>query len=88
VILAHDGPTAIGKALQHRPDLAILDVGLPQIDGYAVARELRRSSAMPLIALTGYAPEKTSNVLFDAYLVKPVPPEELVQVLSSIMARA
>ncbi len=84
VIVAHDGASAIAMALQHRPDLVILDVGLPQIDGYGVARELRRLTSVPLIALTGYAPEKSTSLLFDAYLLKPVQPEELVKVLSSV----
>jgi PAS domain S-box-containing protein len=84
VIVAHDGPSAIDLALRHRPDLVILDVGLPQIDGYGVARELRRQTTIPLVALTGYAPEKITSLLFDAYLVKPVEPEELVRVLQTI----
>jgi PAS domain S-box-containing protein len=87
VIVAHDGPAAIALALHHRPDLAILDVGLPQLDGYGVARELRRLTSIPLVAVTGYAPEDTSSLLFDAHLLKPVQPEELVQVLSAVMAR-
>jgi PAS domain S-box-containing protein len=84
VIVAHDGPSAIEMTLKHRPDVVILDVGLPQIDGYGVARELRRQTSIPLVALTGYAPEKTSSLLFDAYLIKPVEPEELVRVLASL----
>lgn len=84
VILAHDGLSAIEMALRHRPDIAILDVGLPQIDGYGVARELRRQTRIPLVALTGYAPEKSTSFLFHAYLVKPVQPDELVRVLESV----
>ena len=84
VIVAHDGAAAIEIALRHRPDVAILDVGLPRIDGYGVARELRRRTAIPLVAVTGYAPEKSTSLLFDAYLVKPVQPEELVSVLATL----
>jgi CheY-like chemotaxis protein len=84
VIVAHDGAAAIEMALRHRPDVTILDVGLPQIDGYGVARELRRQTSIPLVALTGYAPEKSTSLLFDAYLVKPVQPEELVRVLATL----
>ena len=84
VIVAHDGAAAIEIALRHRPDVAILDVGLPQIDGYGVARELRRQTAIPLVAVTGYAPEKSTSLLFDAYLVKPVQPEELVSILATL----
>jgi DNA-binding response OmpR family regulator len=84
VIVAHDGPAAIEMALRHRPDVVILDVGLPQIDGYGVARELRRQTTIPLVAVTGYAPEKATSLLFDAYLVKPVQPDELVAVLAGL----
>ncbi len=87
VVLAHDGPSAIATAIQSHPDLAILDVGLPQLDGYGVARELRRLTSIPLVALTGYAPEKSSSLLFNAYLLKPVEPDELVRVLASVMHR-
>jgi PAS domain S-box-containing protein len=84
VIVAHNGRSAIEIALRHRPDIAVLDVGLPQIDGYGVARELRRQTTIPLVALTGYAPEESTSLLFDAYLVKPVEPEELLAVLASL----
>jgi two-component system CheB/CheR fusion protein len=84
VIVSHDGPAAIEMALHQRPDLVILDVGLPQLDGYGVARELRRQTTVPLVALTGYAPETSNSLLFDAYLVKPVEPDELVRVLESL----
>jgi CheY-like chemotaxis protein len=84
VKVAHDGRSAIEAALRHCPDLVILDVGLPQIDGYGVARELRRQTHIPLVALTGYAPEKSTSLLFDAYLVKPVEPEELMRVLATV----
>jgi PAS domain S-box-containing protein len=85
VIVAHDGPSAIDMTLRHRAEIVILDVGLPHVDGYGVARELRRQTSIPLVALTGYAPEKTSSLLFDAYLIKPVEPEELVRVLRSLL---
>ena len=84
VIVAHDGAAAIEIGLRHRPDVAILDVGLPRIDGYGVARELRRRTAITLVAVTGYAPEKLTGLLFDAYLVKPVQPEELVGLLATL----
>ncbi len=82
VELARDGQEALQKAFRLRPDLVILDVGLPTLDGYAVARELRRQTNIPLVALSGYAPEESTSLLFDAYLVKPVEPDELVRVLA------
>ena len=87
ITVAHDGAAALTLALRQHPDLVILDVGLPQIDGYGVARELRRQSDVPLVALTGYAPEEATSLLFDAYLVKPVQPDELVRVLAEVRAR-
>ncbi len=83
VELARDGEEALEKAFRLRPNLVILDVGLPRVDGYAVARELRRQTNIPLVALSAYAPEESTSLLFDAYLVKPVEPDELVQVLAS-----
>src|SRR5262249_24819125 len=84
VTVAHDGPSAIEMALRHRPDLVILDVGLPRIDAYGVARDLRRQTSIRIVALTGYAPHETTSLLFDAYLVKPVEPEVLVRVLATL----
>ncbi len=81
VLVAHDGPSALELAFKEHPDLVILDVGLPFIDGYGVARELRRQSSIPLVALTGYSPEESTSLLFDAYLVKPVNPAELMQLM-------
>ncbi|MHB1558512.1 MAG: PAS domain-containing hybrid sensor histidine kinase/response regulator [Isosphaeraceae bacterium] len=82
VELACDGQEALEKAFRLRPDLVILDVGLPTLDGYSVARELRRQTNIPLVALSGYAAEESTSLLFDAYLVKPVEPDELVRVLA------
>jgi PAS domain S-box-containing protein len=81
VLVAHDGPSALELAFKEHPDLVILDVGLPDIDGYGVAREIRRQSSIPLVALTGYSPEESTSLLFDAYLLKPVNPAELVQLI-------
>jgi DNA-binding response OmpR family regulator len=87
VLIARDGATAIDVALRQHPDLVILDVGLPEIDGYGVARELRRQTDIPVVALTGYPPEESTSLLFDAYLVKPVQPEELVRILGTLQSR-
>ncbi len=80
VHVAHDGPEALESARRLQPSVVLLDIGLPAMDGYQVARELRRSSGdrQPLIiAITGYgqAPDrrKAEEAGFDHYLVKPVP---------------
>ena len=77
---AYDGPSAIERALVLRPDVVLLDIGLPGMDGYEVAKVLRLpDSGLPdarLIALTGYGQpadrQRTSEAGFDVHLVKPV----------------
>jgi signal transduction histidine kinase/GAF domain-containing protein/CheY-like chemotaxis protein len=77
--VAHDGPSAIAAAASFGADLALVDVGLPVMDGYAVARHFRRTAATAathLVAVTGYgqATDKQQSVEagFDEHLVKPV----------------
>ncbi|MGZ5075663.1 MAG: ATP-binding protein, partial [Methylobacter sp.] len=84
VWMAHDGISAVETALVKHPQVIILDIGLPVMDGYAVARKLRQSpelGEMLIIALSGYAPPNDPEVLratgFDEYLVKPVDMEKL-----------
>jgi two-component system, chemotaxis family, CheB/CheR fusion protein len=86
---AVDGPSAIEAALQFQPDIALIDVGLPGLDGYEVARSLRASEGgkrMRLIALTGYGLPKDAlrarEAGFDAHVVKPVHPDRLTQILA------
>jgi len=75
--VAYDGPSALGLAATFHPDVALLDLGLPVMDGFELARRLREGHAeLKLIALTGYGQrsdrEKTRAAGFDAHLVKPV----------------
>jgi PAS domain S-box-containing protein len=78
VELAHDGPTAIAVAGLAPPDLVLLDIGLPGMDGYAVAAQLRAAGhkRAVLVALTGYGREedlrRSRDAGFDRHLVKPV----------------
>ncbi|HEX5271163.1 MAG TPA: response regulator [Gemmataceae bacterium] len=83
-LVAHDGPTALAMAREHRPDAVVLDIGLPGRTGWEVARELRRSpefADVPLIAVSGYATEadrrRSVEVGLNAHLAKPADPEEL-----------
>jgi CheY-like chemotaxis protein len=86
---ANDGPTALEIATEFRPEVALVDIGLPGIDGYEVARRLR---AMPecqgalLIALTGYGQaedrRRSLEAGLDEHLVKPVDPAALEKVLA------
>jgi two-component system CheB/CheR fusion protein len=84
VIVAHDGRSGIELAERVCPDVILLDIGLPEMDGYAVARHLRSVpslSSTRIIALTGYGAERARKSVreagFDLHLVKPVDAEEL-----------
>jgi PAS domain S-box-containing protein len=89
VIEAGDGQHGLALALHHRPEVVLIDLGLPGLDGYEVARALRASpsgSSTALIALTGYGQaddrRRSKEAGFDAHLVKPVSHH----VLSSVIA--
>ena len=81
---AADGPGGLEAALRLRPDIALVDVGLPGFDGYQLARHVRGSAAASiyLVALTGYGqPDDRRQAMeagFDAHLVKPVNPDSLL----------
>lgn len=92
---AHDGIEAIGAADEFRPDVVLLDIGLPKMDGYDVARELRRQPwgrEMVLIAVTGWGQaedrERSREAGFDQHLVKPVDPTTLLELLASLHGAA
>ena len=90
---ANDGLRGVERALSLLPEVALIDIGLPGIDGYEVARRLRKSEpaqSMLLIALTGYGrPEDQRRSLdagFDAHLVKPVDPDALFALIARLSA--
>ncbi|MGZ8222008.1 MAG: PAS domain-containing protein, partial [Methylobacter sp.] len=89
VWLAYDGHTALEVALAERPQVVLLDIGLPGMDGYAVARALRQHPALKmahLIAVSGYGQqgdrEQAKTAGFNGYLVKPVNFDKLQCVLT------
>jgi signal transduction histidine kinase/ActR/RegA family two-component response regulator len=91
VELAADGEEAVEKALEGRHDVAFVDIGLPKLSGYEVARQIRRRPGgdhIVLIALSGYGqPEDKRKALeagFDAHLTKPVTSSTFEQVLSEL----
>jgi PAS domain S-box-containing protein len=90
---ASDGPTGVEAAVQRRPHVALLDLGLPRLDGFAVAREIRARTGAEvfLVALTGYGREESRTRAlaagFDEHLVKPVGPERLALVLQRSLQR-
>ena len=86
---AYDGPAALNAATRGRPNVVLLDIGLPGIDGYEVARRLRQGpGGRPglLVAVTGYGkPEdqdRARRAGFDVHLLKPVDPEHLQALLT------
>jgi CheY-like chemotaxis protein len=90
VLAASDGLSAVDTALEMLPDIAFIDIGLPGIDGYEVARRIRadpKGRALKLVALTGYgAPEQRAQAVdagFNLHLVKPVQPDGLAQLLAA-----
>jgi signal transduction histidine kinase/ActR/RegA family two-component response regulator len=88
---AGSGASGVESALANRPDVALIDIGLPGFDGYEVARRIRSASeaqGMRLIALTGYgSPEdrqKAEKAGFDTHLVKPLDFDELTGLLTAL----
>jgi CheY-like chemotaxis protein len=94
VQMANDGPTAIEAAKQFEPVLVFLDLGMPGMDGFEVARRLRGTPELErtmLVALTGWGQEedrrRTAEAGFDHHLVKPPEAEAITEILASLAAR-
>ena len=91
VITAVDGPSALTAARVRKPDVLVLDLGLPGMDGLDVARAIRRDSTMPIIMLTA-RDDELDRVLgleigADDYVTKPFSPRELVARIRAILRR-
>jgi PAS domain S-box-containing protein len=91
VMVEHESPRALEIALRERPDAALLDIGLPEMDGNELARRLRadpRTRGMLLVAVTGYGQEQDRRLAleagFDHHMVKPVELDKLAAILSSL----
>jgi CheY-like chemotaxis protein len=91
--VAHDGSGALEKAAWYAPAAILLDIGLPDIDGYRVCRNIREQpygQSVRIVAVTGWGTtedrERSSAAGFDAHLVKPVSPQTLRQTLSELLA--
>ncbi|HET9929042.1 MAG TPA: ATP-binding protein [Polyangiaceae bacterium] len=90
--VAYDGPSAILVAAQFQPEIALLDIGLPVMDGYELARRLREADAgqLQLVAITGYGQpsdrERALDAGFDAHFAKPVACERLAETLRTLAA--
>jgi two-component system alkaline phosphatase synthesis response regulator PhoP len=91
VIEAGDGKTALVRARSERPDLVVLDLNLPEMDGLDVCRALRRESDVPVIMLTARV-EETDRLIglelgADDYITKPFSPRELVARVRAVLRR-
>jgi two-component system, OmpR family, alkaline phosphatase synthesis response regulator PhoP len=92
VTAAHDGPAALAAFRAERPDLVVLDLGLPGLDGLDVTRALRKESRVPIIMLTARGEESDKLVGLelgaDDYMTKPFSPKELVARVRAVLRRA
>jgi DNA-binding response OmpR family regulator len=92
VLTAGDGKSALANARAANPDLVILDLGLPELDGLDVARALRKDSSVPIIMLTA-RDEETDKLVglelgADDYVTKPFSPKELVARVRAVLRRS
>ena len=94
VTVVHDGRQALANIEESRPDVALLDIGMPELDGYEVARRVRldtRIRDMTLIAVTGWgqATDKARAAAagFDLHFTKPVEPQRLIELLGQELPR-
>jgi two-component system, OmpR family, alkaline phosphatase synthesis response regulator PhoP len=91
VTIAGTGPDALARARSLKPDLVVLDLGLPKMDGLDVTRTLRQHSSVPIIMLTARVDERDKLVGLelgaDDYLTKPFSPRELVARIRAVFRR-
>jgi two-component system cell cycle response regulator DivK len=92
MIEALDGESAIAKAIKHRPDLILMDIQLPIMDGYEATRRIKANvelRSIPIIVVTSYAlsgdDEKARAAGCDAYVTKPYSPRELLAKISEFL---
>ena len=95
VRVAHDGVAAVAAAVAWCPDVVLLDIGLPGLNGFEVARRIRHEAAHPamvLVALTGYGQasdrQRAHEAGFDHHLIKPADFDEVEKILAAVVARA
>jgi CheY-like chemotaxis protein len=88
---AYDGPTAVQAALDYRPDVVFLDIGLPGLNGYEVAKQIRQHlvlKSVVLVALSGYGQDSDRQTSLEAgfnhHLVKPARLAEMLQILATV----
>ena len=89
---AHDGEAGVAAALEHRPDLILMDIQLPKISGIEATRKLRAeqaTAATPIIAITSFAlsgdDQKAKEAGATAYLAKPYSPRDLLKLIRQLL---
>jgi CheY-like chemotaxis protein len=94
VLEACDGQEALGIIERAQPDLLLLDIGMPVLDGFAVVRRIRESpriARLPIVAVTAYAMqgdrERILDSGFDGYLSKPINPSSLTEELNRLLTK-
>ncbi|HET7342435.1 MAG TPA: response regulator [Methylomirabilota bacterium] len=94
VVTAHDGATGFSAALLHRPDVIVMDLAMPRVDGVTAIKNLKaepRTRKMPVILLTGYAHRAIEQGGLEAgaavFLTKPCLPEDLEQHVRSLLGQ-
>ena len=94
VRLAYDGLSALEAAIAYQPEVVLLDIGLPGLDGYEVAQRIRQQAALKsimLVALTGYGQEsdrqRSQNAGFDHHLVKPADFDKIENLLATVQEK-
>jgi two-component system CheB/CheR fusion protein len=92
---AHTGPAGLTAAIDFLPDVMLLDIGLPELDGFEVAKRIRQQAALHnvvIVAMTGYGREKerqrSQEAGFNHHLVKPVDYGTLEQILAAVSEKA
>jgi len=95
VIFAHDGEATLAQALESRPDVIVLDLSMPRLDGVATIKRLKEDAHLrrvPVIVLTGHVGEARRQEALTAgaaaFLVKPCLPDEIERVIGEVLTRA
>ena len=94
MVEAHDGAEGVAKAAEHRPDLILMDIQMPVMDGYEATRRIKANpelKAIPIIAVTSYAlsgdEQKTRDAGCDAYIAKPYSPRQMLAKVKEILGQ-
>ena len=90
LLIAKDGAQGVAMALEHKPDLILMDISLPVMDGYAAARQIRRAlPSVPILGLSAHAMEshmqKAQEAGCDSYLTKPLDENLLFEALKKYL---